>query len=447
MENIIEFEEGSLIEGIEIMDEQAVMPVTNGELVAGRDPMVIAAEINVIKAQTAAVIKTLGGQIVSGVYEIGRLLCEAKESVPRGEWGAWLETNVAYSDSTAQNFMKIYRELSDGQVDMLTGKTQAELFAGLDYSRMVEVFKLPKDERARLAEENDLAGMSAREVKALVKEKRDLEAEVKRLQANGGADFSANISDAAKQGYEESFKKEVEAVKRDYEAKLTEKDDEIVDLTVAKGRAEMQVIEEKGKAESADKARIAAEDALKKAESDKEKAVKAAEKAAKAELKALQKELDDLKKVPPAAEVSAEDIERIKAEAIAEVTKKHEEELEQIRFDGERRAEDIKAEAEGEEGKRLQAYKADFEVALKKAEEEKQKAIRDSELRIAEMKEKLIAASDDTVKVVSVLIEQVSEILTKITERVESAPDEVKGKLSGALNRLLISAADSFKAE
>ena len=371
MENIIEMEEGGLIEGVEIIPD---VSGTGGELVAtGRSPAVIAAEINVIKAQTAAIIQTLGGQIVSGVYEIGRLLCEAKESVPHGEWGAWLETNVAYSDSTAQNFMRIYRELSDGQVDMLTGKTQAELFAGLDYSRMVEVFKLPKAERARLAEDHDLAGMSAREVKALVKEKRALE------------------------------------------EKLEAQDDEIVELTQAKGKAELEAMSAKSAADSAEKARIAAEDALKKAEAEKDKAVKAAEKEHKAEVKKLNKEIEELRQIQPKAELSDEDIERIKAESIAEVEKKHAEDLEQIRFDGERRAEDVRAEAEAE-----------------------------AERRIAEMKEKLIAASDDTVKVVSVLIEQVSEILTKITERVDSAPDEVKAKLSGAVCRLLTTAAESF---
>lgn len=377
-ENIIEFDGEGLIEGVEIVAEESaiITDVSCGERIPGRSPAVIAAEINIIKSQTAAIINTLGGQIVSGVYEIGRLLCEAKETVPRGEWGAWLETNVAYSDSTAQNFMKIYRELSDGQVDMLTGKTQAELFAGLDYSRMVEVFKLPKAERARLAEENDLAGMSAREVKALVKEKRDLE------------------------------------------ARVAERDDEIVELTAAKGRAELDAMAAKTSAESADKARLAAEEALKKAEAEKEKAVKAAEKVGKDNLKALKKELDELKKAPPAAELSKEDIERIKAEAIAEIEKKHQGELEQIRLEGMEAANDIRAEAEAE-----------------------------AERRIEEMKQKLIAASDDTVKVVSVLTEQVSELLTKITERVQGAPDEVKAKLSGAVCRLLTAAAESFKAE
>ena len=364
MENIIEMEEGGLIEGVEIVP------------VGARNPSVIAAEINVIKAQTAAVIQTLGGQIVSGVYEIGRLLCEAKESVPRGEWGAWLETNVAYSDSTAQNFMKIYRELSDGQVDMLTGKTQAELFAGLDYSRMVEVFKLPKAERARLAEDHDLAGMSTREVKALVKEKRELE------------------------------------------NKLSERDEELVDLTAAKGKAEMEALEAKGKVEAAEKAKVAAEEALKKAEAEKDKAVKAA----KREVERLQAKggAIDSANISDAAkqgyeEALKKEIEKVRAEVTAELNKKHEVELVQLRIDGEQEVSDVRAEAEAE-----------------------------AERRIEEIKAKYAAASDDTVKVVSVLIEQVSEILTKITERVESAPDEVKQRLSGAVCRLLTTAAESF---
>ena len=212
-------------------DENGVIPSVsgNGGALMGRSPAVIAAEINMIKAQTASIIHTLGGHIRSGVYEIGRLLCEAKASVPHGEWGEWLETNVAYSDSTAQNLMRIYRELSDGQVDMLTGKTQAELFAGLDYSQVIEVLKLPKAERARLAEENDLEGMSSREIKALIKEKKALE------------------------------------------ERVAAQDEEILDLTQEKNRAEMAVIEEKGRADNAVKA-------LEKADAEREKAVKAAEK-------------------------------------------------------------------------------------------------------------------------------------------------------------------------
>lgn len=376
MENIEnEVIQEPLVEQIEFVEESGVeiIPGASGFELVSRTPAVIAAEINVIKAQTAAVIHTLSGHIRSGVYEIGRLLCEAKASVPHGEWGEWLEVNVAYSDSTAQNLMRIYRELSDGQVDMLTGKTQAELFAGLDYSQVIEVLKLPKDERARLAEENDLAGMSSREIKALIKEKKALE------------------------------------------EKVAAQDDEIVELMQAKGKAEMQVTEEKNRADSLEKAKAVAEDALKKADSERDKAVRNAVKEHKSELKKISAELEELKASAPVGEISAEEIERIKAEAIAEVEAKHKVNLEQVTLEADNKVEAARAEAEAE-----------------------------AEKRIEELKAKYAAASDDTVKVVSVYIEQLTDILNKITERVDVASPEVKEKLSGAVKHLLLASSEGF---
>ena len=61
-----------------------------------RTEEVIAAEIRVIKEQTRVAV-------LSGAIEIGRRLAEAKAIVPHGQWGAWLEENVDYSERTAQN--------------------------------------------------------------------------------------------------------------------------------------------------------------------------------------------------------------------------------------------------------------------------------------------------------------------------------------------------------
>ena len=85
--NVIKCEGGGLIEEISFVEEVSVVS-------GGRSPEVIAAEINMIKSQTAGIIETLSGHIRSGVYEIGRLLCEAKAAVPHGSWGEWLAENV-----------------------------------------------------------------------------------------------------------------------------------------------------------------------------------------------------------------------------------------------------------------------------------------------------------------------------------------------------------------
>ena len=78
-----------------------------------RDAGVIAREINFIKEQTKR-------QMLAASMEIGARLCEAKELVGHGEWEKWLCENVDYSQSTANNLMRIYREYSSQQINLLT---------------------------------------------------------------------------------------------------------------------------------------------------------------------------------------------------------------------------------------------------------------------------------------------------------------------------------------
>ena len=80
-----------------------------------RDAGVIAREINFIKEQTKR-------QMLAASMEIGARLCEAKELVGHGEWEKWLCENVDYSQSTANNLMRIYREYGSQQINLLTGK-------------------------------------------------------------------------------------------------------------------------------------------------------------------------------------------------------------------------------------------------------------------------------------------------------------------------------------
>ena len=68
-----------------------------------RTPEIVAAEIRQIADQTRKMV-------LNSSIEIGKRLCEAKEMVPHGEWAAWLEKNVDFSQSSANNFMKIYTE-------------------------------------------------------------------------------------------------------------------------------------------------------------------------------------------------------------------------------------------------------------------------------------------------------------------------------------------------
>lgn len=130
---------------------------------------VLAAEINTIKSQTLKVV-------LSASVEIGKRLSEAKSLVPYGEWENWLETNVDYSQSTANNLMRISTEYGNDQIDMFSRPKQ-EIFGSLSYSQAVALFALPAEEREDFVESHDMGTMSVRELNAqidlLKKEKSD----------------------------------------------------------------------------------------------------------------------------------------------------------------------------------------------------------------------------------------------------------------------------------
>ena len=141
-----------------------------------RSPEVIANEINAIKSETSSILSAALSYTKRSCFEIGRRLEEAKALVPHGEWGAWLETNFEYSESTAGNLMRIYREFGGEQINLLTGKSDMETFEGLSQSQLVELFTLPKHTRAEFVEahrEELEDGMSIREMRELIKEQKD----------------------------------------------------------------------------------------------------------------------------------------------------------------------------------------------------------------------------------------------------------------------------------
>ena len=157
-------------------------------VVAVRSIEIVTAEIHTIRDNVAKVF-------MDGVIQIGRRLEEAKQLVPQGEWLRYLDEELGYKPSTAQNYMRIAREFGDGQVG-LSGKTASDFFGQLGYSQLLPLLGLPEEEREQLAEEHDLAGMSSREIAALVKERDEAKADADKLRKENAQ--LAGYKDAAK---------------------------------------------------------------------------------------------------------------------------------------------------------------------------------------------------------------------------------------------------------
>lgn len=133
---------------------------------------------------------------------IGKHLSEAKKIVKHGEWERWLDERVQFSPRTAQNYMRIHKEYEENGLNFL--KTQAS--ADLGYSQVVEILSLPKPMQEEFVQQNNVADMSARDIKKAVKE---IKAENKEL--------IAKMQDMEKGIEKEKAKFNTETEKRDKE--------------------------------------------------------------------------------------------------------------------------------------------------------------------------------------------------------------------------------------
>lgn len=138
-------------------------------IITARDPYIIAAEINTIKRQVQETM-------IAGSLRIGEKLQEAKSLVPQGEWGKWLEENVEYSQSTAENLMKLYREYGTNQQSLFDTWTSSQTFGKLSYTQHLALLALPFAERQEFAENNNVADMSTRQLQQAIREREETEA-------------------------------------------------------------------------------------------------------------------------------------------------------------------------------------------------------------------------------------------------------------------------------
>lgn len=120
--------------------------------------------IHTITAQIIATKNTVGRILAMAYIELGGLLTQAKELVPPGEWGYYLENEVDFSHRTANNCMKLYAEY------MKNPDSQA--LANMPYSKAVRFLSLPEGDREEFLENHDVENMSSREFDKAIQEAR-----------------------------------------------------------------------------------------------------------------------------------------------------------------------------------------------------------------------------------------------------------------------------------
>ena len=268
-----------------------------------RDIDIVTAEIVTIKRQANQVL-------ITAAIEIGRRLTEAKAMVPFGEWGKYLEERVEYSQSTANNLMKIYKEYGSDQESLFDGFAKSQAFANLNYTQALAMLSIPVEEREAFAVENDVANKSTREIQELIRQ-RDETREA--LAAAEDAVTDANNEKVAALRQLDIMKARAEEAEAEAECR-TKEAAELSQKVISAREAEKKA---KAQLKEARENPVVSDDQMAKIRKEAEAAAaaQAAEKAAK-ETEKLQKKLDaalaDAQKANEAKERALLEVEEAK---------------------------------------------------------------------------------------------------------------------------------------
>jgi hypothetical protein len=257
----------------------------------------IALEINVIK-------RRLAQETILAAVEIGRLLCKAKEKVPHGMWGDWLSENVAYSQSTANNLMRLYKEYGEQEQIDFFAENKMDIFGNLSQSQAIALLGFNYEKRKEYVQTHDMENTSV----------RDIEADVAKMKAE---------LDEARAECERLDKEREAAVMR---ALAAENTDEAIEL-----RREIKALKEQ--VASAEESR----DSVVKTAQDNEKAHGKASREWKKEKDELLKQLEEAKQAAEQVTIHEEIAEEKRAEIEQKVALVYEEKLSALRKESEKK--------------------------------------------------------------------------------------------------------------
>ncbi len=312
--------------------------------------------------------------------EVGRRLVEAKSMVAHGEWGTYLREELGYSQSRANDLMRLFDAYAADQMRLDGDNLKSQAFGNLSYTQALALLALPsEEEREAFVEAHDMSAMSTREVRE----------ELRRRGNSGAGDPSpTEMGDGERAAQMEKALQVMAGLRKEDAAQIQKMEQQAHEANLAR--------------DDAMKAQDAAEKKL--AEADR-KAQAAAEK-----VSALQTELDKARK---AEDKAKQELKKAKADKTAAP-----ELLEKLRKEAEEAAE-ARHRADSEElaAAKKKCVQAEFAVdaAKRKAKEAAD--------RLAAMQKELALAAPE-LAVFRARFERVQAELSALVESVATLPED-----------------------
>lgn len=271
----------------------------------------------------AAEINALTANMLMNIIEIGRRMCEAKEMVPYGTFGEWIKDNTGYSSSTANNFMRLYREYGEKNGGIFAENEECQTLGKLSYTKALALLSVPENERETFAAEVDAEHLSTRELEQAIRERDEARKELKDAKdelaetselLDKKTDEYAALSVVAKElqdNVEEAEKRIDELERRPVEVAVQEHDAAPEQIEAAKAEARAEALAESEKAHAAEIAEL---------KSNKDAEVQRADKLAEEKKKLTEKLKAAEEKAKASASAGTAETEKLTAE-IAELRK------------------------------------------------------------------------------------------------------------------------------
>ena len=281
-------------------------------------------DIGVITTEIKTLVRQFQNLTLSYAIEVGRRLKEAKELLPHGAFGDWLKENVSFSTRQANNLMQLFDAYGGEQITLFGAVPKSQAIADLPVTKAIRLLALPEDEREEMLENEDVAGMSTRELEAAIKARRDAEEkaqavieEAERLQEivdRQDAELQAGKADklalvAAEERVRKSFEARDAAFKELAQARQAAEDAKAQVELIRKNPVPPEKLAE---IENAAKAAAIAEEAEKR-KAEKEKIKKNLEKAeadARAKVEDAERRVQAAERAKAEAEAAAEDLRK-----------------------------------------------------------------------------------------------------------------------------------------
>lgn len=241
------------------------------------------------------------------VIEIGKRLVEVKEMLPYGSWGTYLAERTPYSQSTANNFMKIFQEYGDENLSLFEKGTKSQTFGKLSYTQALALLALPANEREEFAQENNVEDMSSRQLQEAIRERNQAREEADRLK-----DAAKELEEAKAQlAHAEKSRAKMEEDMGLLNERLSGLNQEVEAL---RGRPVEVAVMEADPKELEEARKAGVEEARAEAEAQLEKSKKALDKAKEKEQAALE-QVEALQKALEQANQKAEEAQKVSAAA------------------------------------------------------------------------------------------------------------------------------------